>query len=224
MVVVARIAGVTAVVTACSYLVPPDHSATAVGLVFLAATYLFVWRKANADAALHGLSLGGLFDPQPIDPRRLLRAVGIALACALVCFAIVAVPFFEGFKIFRHVPLRPFHLAAALPSLDEVMGQLLVIAFPEEAFFRGYVQTEITRQLEVRRVRRAEWIAIVVTSAIFAVGHLLTKLDPARLAVFFPSLLFGLLRKVTRGVGAGTVFHAACNLLSASVSRGFGLS
>ncbi|MFI5301533.1 MAG: type II CAAX prenyl endopeptidase Rce1 family protein, partial [Polyangiales bacterium] len=50
--------------------------------------------------------------------------------------------------------------------------------------------------------------------------HLATVHDPARLAVFFPSLLFGWMRARTGGIGAGIAFHAACNLLSDGLARG----
>ena len=41
------------------------------------------------------------------------------------------------------------------------------------------------------------------------------NVHPARLAVFFPSLVFGFLRVRTRGIGASMLFHALCNLFSA---------
>ncbi len=45
----------------------------------------------------------------------------------------------------------------------------------------------------------------------------------ARLAVFFPSLLFGWLRSRTGGIGASTVFHALCNTWSELLGVGYGL-
>jgi hypothetical protein len=65
--------------------------------------------------------------------------------------------------------------------------------------------------------------AILVTSAVFALGHVATIHDPGRLAVFFPSLVFGWLRARTGGVGAAIAFHALCNLFSESLMRGYGL-
>ncbi|MBW7947561.1 MAG: CPBP family intramembrane metalloprotease, partial [Sphingomonadaceae bacterium] len=63
--------------------------------------------------------------------------------------------------------------------------------------------------------------AVLVVSVIFALGHLATIRQPARLAVFFPSLLFGWLRCRTGGIGAGLVFHAMCNLFSEMLGNGF---
>ena len=64
--------------------------------------------------------------------------------------------------------------------------------------------------------------SLIATSAIFAVGHVLTIHDPGRLAVFFPSLLFGWLRQRTGGVGASIAFHASCNLFSATLLQAYG--
>ena len=62
---------------------------------------------------------------------------------------------------------------------------------------------------------------VVLTSAIFAVGHLFTELSPARLAVFFPSLVFGFLRIRSKGIGASVAFHAMCNLFSAYLAHSY---
>jgi membrane protease YdiL (CAAX protease family) len=63
---------------------------------------------------------------------------------------------------------------------------------------------------------------ILVASALFAVGHLLTEVKPDRLAVFFPALVFGWLRARTGSIGAGVLFHAACNLFAAWLARSYG--
>ena len=59
----------------------------------------------------------------------------------------------------------------------------------------------------------------LLTSALFAIGHIVTIPHPARLAVFFPSLLFGWMRRATGGIAAPIAFHAACNLLVDVVAR-----
>ena len=52
---------------------------------------------------------------------------------------------------------------------------------------------------------------------------MLTIRHPSRLAVFFPALVFGWLRRRTGGVGAPVVFHAACNVFASALGRGYGL-
>ena len=62
-----------------------------------------------------------------------------------------SVPFAIAFPIYFHVH-RAFHWQAVTASLELLSGQVLVIALPEEAFFRGFLQTEL-EPLFARRVR-----------------------------------------------------------------------
>jgi membrane protease YdiL (CAAX protease family) len=175
-----------------------------------------VWRGDDARVEGAGLALGGLVLPGRIDIERLARSalasVGWALALALVTFG----PFFLGWRMFWH-PRGTFALhLGTFEVLNEVFGQLIIIALPEEAFYRGYLQSRLDDAMPQRlRVLGASvGPGIVVASVIFALGHFATIREPARLAVFFPSLLFGWLRARTRGIGAGVAFHASCNLFS----------
>lgn len=217
--------GVTALATALSYLLPESWAATGVGFTFLAATYWLVVRSDDtAQIREFGLSLGGLLEPAPLSTRRLLRdgLTGVLYALAA---AVVIYPFFWfGFRMWWKVDA--FQPAPLQPVLSDALGQLLVIALPEEAFYRGYLQTSLERELNksVNVFGTRVGLGLVLTSAIFAVGHLLTELNPARLAVFFPSLVFGLLRARSGGIGAPLVFHALCNLFSAYLLRSYGLS
>lgn len=213
---------VTALVTAASYLAPAAYATTVVAAVFLGATHVLVLRKDAATIRAHGLSLGGLLEPERIDPARLARAALRAVLVAAIAFAAVALPFWYAYREYNHLT-RPFSFRAALPDLEEALGQVFVIALPEEAFYRGFVQTRMDELLP-RRVSILGLpigTSIVVTSAVFALCHLLTIPSPARLAVFFPSLLFGALRAREGGVGAAVLFHASCNLLSAALARGY---
>jgi len=164
----------------------------------------------------------------PLDVRRMLRetltALGVAMLCALLVFPL----FFLGFRLWHDVQdpfsfVRMKHvLNAGRPFgwVDLVLGHLLTVALPEEAFFRGYFQTELTRSLAEKNPSRP-WRAIALSSALFALGHFATFPHPARLAVFFPSLAFGALRARTGGIGASVFFHALCNLYSAALFGGF---
>jgi hypothetical protein len=220
--VVAVIVVVTIVATLASYLAPPAWTATLVGGVFFAATHLLVLRSEGATVRAYGLALGGLFERNPLDPRRIARDVANATGWALGCFALIALPFFYGFRLWFGLR-SPWSWRAAVPDLDAVLGQLLVIALPEEAFYRGYVQSSLERRWSrsIRVLGLPVTMGNLVTSAVFAVGHVLTIPSPARLAVFFPSLLFGALRTRTGGIGAGVLLHALANLLSGAVARGY---
>lgn len=215
-------AGVTALAGLLSYLVPSRHAATSVGFCFFIATYALVMRRSSETIRHHGVALGGLFEPVPLRFRRIADDSKTALGWAAIASLALLPLFWVGFVIWS----RPRHAfdPALLPSLDEVIGQLLVIALPEELFYRGYLQTTLEDGAgSKRRVLGAEvGLGLVLSSAIFAAGHLLTDPHPARLAVFFPSLVFGWLFARTRGVGAAILFHAACNLFSAYLARGYG--
>ena len=217
-------AATTVVVTCLSYVAPDRYAATLVGVGFLAATWLCVLRHDEETIRAHGLSLGGLLEPTPLDPRRLAREAFRAFAWALLLVAIAFPLFAIGYRFYWH-PRVPFVWRWPTSIVDEIAGQLVVIALPEEAFFRGYLQSALDRVWAPRvRILGADvGPGLLVASLIFALGHLLTIRHPARLAVFFPSLVFGWLRQRTGGVGASIVFHASCNLFSATLARGFGL-
>ncbi len=222
--VLAIATAVTALATALSYLLPESWAATGVGFTFLAATYwLVVRRDDTTQIRAFGLSLGGLLEPAPLSAQRLLRESAVAVAHALVAAVIIFPCFWVGFRLWWQVDtFRPAPLG---PVAGDALGQLLVIALPEEAFYRGYLQTALDRELKKGFTvlgARLGW-GIVITSAIFAVGHLLTELNPARLAVFFPALAFGFLRARTGGIGAAMLFHALCNLFAAYLLRSYGL-
>ena len=221
---IASVVATTTLVTIASYVTPEPYVATVVGLLFLAATYVLVLRHSAKFVGAHGLSLGGLFEPSRLSLVRIVKDAASALAWALGAFAIVAAPFSIAFPIYFHIE-RHFQWQAVTASLELLSGQLLVIALPEEAFFRGFLQTELEPSFS-RRVRLfgAELSpAVLVASLIFAAGHFFTNAQASRLAVFFPSLLFGYLRTRTKGIGASFVFHALCNLLSATLAHGYRL-
>ena len=168
--------------------------------------------------------MGGLAEPEPLEIGRIVKDSLKALGWALLFAAIFFPPFFFGFRLWWGVDQLSFGLPADFSG--KVMGQLLVIALPEEAFFRGYLQSALDGAWahKRRRILGAEvGPGLILSCAIFAVGHMLTIPHPSRLAVFFPALLFGWLRARTGGIGAGVLFHAMCNLYSGLLWQGFGL-
>lgn len=214
---------VTAVVTAASSFLPERYVATAVGFLFLGATWALVWRGDDARVERSGLALGGLVLPGAIDGRRLTRSVGNALLWALLFAAITFVPFFFGWRTFWHAKGTFGLHVNAWDTLNEVFGQLVIIALPEEAFYRGYLQSRLDEAFprRVKLLGASVGPALIVSSVIFALGHFATIREPARLAVFFPSLAFGWLRARTGGIGASVAFHASCNVFSELLGKGY---
>ena len=111
----------------------------------------------------------------------------------------------------------------AWETINEVFGQLVIIALPEEAFYRGYLQSRLDEALPRSRPHPrsdggagADRLEHHLRARSFA-----TIREPARLAVFFPSLVFGWLRARTKGIGASVAFHASCNIFSELLGKGY---
>lgn len=164
----------------------------------------------------------GLFDLARTARRAAptgLRELGVALAVVGVVFP----PFAIGFWVFWQ-PSGAFE-----PSLPEdfasfALAQVLVVALPEEALFRGYFQTRLTDVWpSTRRLLGADVSpkALIAQAAYFGVLHFVVDLDPQRLAVFFPALLFGWLRAHRGGIGAAIAVHALSNVYSDLLVRGW---
>lgn len=218
-------AAVTIAVTLASLFAPDRAVATLVGFIFLGATWLLVWRRDDAEVVRFGLAFGGIVLPGAIDFAKVLRDAARAIGWALLFAAITFVPFFFGWRAYWHAH-GAFSLSARPGEIgSELFGQLVIIALPEEAFYRGYLQTRLDDVWppRVRVLGASLGPGLLLGSAIFALGHLATIHAPARLAVFFPALLFGWMRAKTGGVGAGVVFHAFCNVFSEALGRGFGV-
>ena len=97
-----------------------------------------------------------------------------------------------------------------------LLSQILVVAVPEEIFFRGYLMSRFEARWpsQLRLWGAAVGWPLFLSSLLFATGHFLVDLAPARLAVFFPALVFGWMRNRSGSVAPGAVFHALCNVLS----------
>lgn len=96
-----------------------------------------------------------------------------------------------------------------------VIVEVFVVALPEEVFHRGYLMSALEeRWPPERRVFGVEfgWAA-VLSSLLFALGHLVGDARTDRLFTFFPSLLFAWLWRKSDSLWAPALFHAASNLL-----------
>lgn len=184
--------------------------------------------------ARYGLRLGGLLERADAAPGAsgavvdLARALGRAaplglreLAVALAVAAVVFPAFVTGFYLW-HQPSAAFELRWPDAPGSYLLSQLLVVALPEEALFRGFFQGRLQDAWPAHgRIlgARLSWQAWLLQAALFALLHLATELSPARLAVFFPGLLFGWLCAWRGGIGAAIVLHALCNLLADVLAR-----
>ncbi|MBX7080450.1 MAG: CPBP family intramembrane metalloprotease [Nannocystaceae bacterium] len=104
-----------------------------------------------------------------------------------------------------------------LGALVAVAVEVFAIALPEEVFHRGYLMSALEQRWPpTRRVLGAPiGMAAVLASLVFALGHLVGMLELARLATFFPSLVFSWLWRRSGSLWAPALFHAGANLLMA---------
>ncbi len=123
---------------------------------------------------------------------------------------------------YRGVPSSPsFRLPSRFPIL--VLVQLLVVALPEELFYRGWMQTTWAATAPRRTVRvlgATLGAGFVWTQILFALGHLVV-FQAWRLGTFFPGLLFGWVRARSGGVVAPIVVHALSNVFLAVLESSF---
>jgi membrane protease YdiL (CAAX protease family) len=168
--------------------------------------------------------------------RAWARGLLEALALSGVVFPLFTAVFVAYSMAVRHLPaelatiVAPYALPAAPrwpplpPDLPlRVAVQLLVVALPEELFYRGFIQTAWARARPERRthVIGADLGAgFLATQLLFAAGHLVV-FQPWRLATFFPGLLFGWLRARTGDIAAPVFFHAISNLYVALLEAAF---
>jgi len=192
-------------------------------------------RLTRHDPQHFGVALAGLLEPardeRPQGPLglfdlgRALRAaarpaaveLGVAAGIAMLVFPVYAVGFY-----WWQQPEGSFSMTLPPNVASFVLAQLVVVALPEEAFFRGYLQTALS-DLGNNRLRLLGVLlapgALLLQASLFAAIHFMVQPHPARLAVFFPALLFGWVRAWRGGIGAALTLHAMSNLYSEILAR-----
>jgi membrane protease YdiL (CAAX protease family) len=240
LVVFAVTTAATAVITRLPAVLPgiEGYVHLLVGALFLMTAVKLAQREPNG-MERHGIDLSGVLTPPDADDERpagplglydLARALktgipaalkesGVALGIALVVFPAFALGFY-----FWHGPEHPLQYNPPDDFVSFALTQLLVVALPEEALFRGYMQTRLhdkwPAQREIFGVK-IDLRVLLLQAALFAILHYASITNPARLAVFFPALLFGVLRAWRGGIGAAMLFHAMSNVLAELLERGW---
>jgi membrane protease YdiL (CAAX protease family) len=141
------------------------------------------------------------------------RAGGIGFHAAVI--AGVFIPYAFGHWLFaRWCFGATFHLRVPESFWESILDQTLVIALPEEFFFRGYLQTQLDQVFGTpyRLLGAPIGAGMILAAAVFAVCHVLYG-GPIRLIVFFPGLLYGWLRARTGTIAVPILYHAGSNLL-----------
>lgn len=105
------------------------------------------------------------------------------------------------------------------------VAHFLVVALPEEFFFRGYLLGRLDDIFTRRRMLLGVEVGhgLWVSSLLFAVGHFMVDFQVSRLLVFFPALAFGYLRLKRNSIAAPVIFHGSCNVFMDLFRAGLGL-
>jgi membrane protease YdiL (CAAX protease family) len=193
--------------------------------------------RASGGARRFGIDLAGLVEPteEELDKTggrgrglgaalvaaapSALRETAVALAVALVIFP----PFVAGFW-WWHGPMHAWRWSAPPDLAAFALAQVVMVALPEEAFFRGFVQTRLSDVWPPKGSFLGAPVdprALVLQAALFALVHLAAEPRLDELATFFPGLLFGWLRARRDGIGASVALHALSNVLADFLVRGW---
>ncbi len=104
-------------------------------------------------------------------------------------------------------------------SVSLVVINFLLVAIPEEVFFRGYLQKQLGNTI---------W-SVVIVSLLFAIAHFIAIcvfrgpglfVCSVNVLTFFPSLVMGFLYYKTKTLWSSIFFHAVANIAHAVVLSG----
>ncbi len=129
------------------------------------------------------------------DPGRSVALFALlAGAGAIALFLFVRLP---------QPPAITLHHGSAPLTAAMAAHHLLLVALPEEVFFRGYLYDAF---------EEAGREPVVPVALLFAIGHFVIAPSPFRLLTFFPALLLGWGRKRSGNVYVPTAVHFLYNL------------
>lgn len=192
-----------------------DNTSGWVALILVMAVF---WRAEHDPGGYERYGFGA-----SVSWQTSLRAVAVESTWALAITLPLLFAYGEALR-FGFGLKNPFREPSAFTpmNLSMWMAQLWLVGWPEELFFRGYLQSAIEHEQKDRHTitllgARFSWVAWVAQAVIFALMHLLSEHQVYRLAVFFPGLLFGWMRAKRNGITASIVCHALCNVFGAHV-------
>lgn len=194
-----------------------------VAVTLLYAPVVVAWRRQE-DLADFG------FRTDPLG-----RGIKLGVGYVLLIFPVFALGYFAFYEVvcapewrdsLRHLAppgackayrgISGWHAPALTWELLQFVAvQIVVVALPEELFFRGCLHELLERRFPPAR----RWlgggigIALILSSAAFALIHLPKDGDPRALATFFPGLVFGWMRSATGSILAPVIAHASSNIL-----------
>jgi len=147
-------------------------------------------------------------------PPQFKKGLKYFIISSAIVFPIYTGAFYASLHLGITVPAGL--IAPGVSFFKWIIYHFIVVAFFEELFFRGYLQGRFEEYAK-RSFSRAGpvfWLPVVAAAFLFAFAHVAVDLDPARMVVFFPGLLFGWLRAKTGSLLAPILSHGSANVLS----------
>ncbi len=194
-----------------NYLIPLIIYIALISLIFL-MKYLISWSLAATVSAFLMLSVPFILknDMRDLrwDPRGVLWGIAVTIVILLIYIAVLA-----GYGLYAGKSLTFNKL-----SYSFVLIQLLLVALPEEVFFRGYLQQKLGNTVK----------GVIAVSLLFALAHFVTlclggghglSVCSQAVLTFFPSLVMGYLYMSTGTLWASIIFHFLANIVH--ISAGF---
>lgn len=191
-----------------NYLIPLIVYITLISLIFL-MKYLISWSLAATVSAFLMLAVPFILknDMRDLrwDPRGVLWGIAVTIVILLIYIAVLA-----GYGLYAGKSLTFNKL-----SYSFVLIQLLLVALPEEVFFRGYLQQKLGNTVK----------GVIVVSLLFALAHFVTlclggghglSVCSQAVLTFFPSLVMGYLYMSTGTLWASIIFHFLANIVHIS--------
>ncbi len=180
--------------------------------LILVMKFLVPWTYVISISAVLMLSVPFILKSDLSDLRWDRRGVLIGIA-ASIAVLLIYISVLAGYGLYSGKSLMFQRL-----SYTFILAQLLLVALPEEVFFRGFLQQRLGNTL---------W-GIAAVSLLFAFGHFVTlclggghglSVCSQAVLTFFPSLVMGYLYMTTGTIWASVIFHFLANLVH--ISAGF---
>ncbi len=193
------------------YLIPLIVYVLLISLIFL-IKYFVSWSLVAAISSLVMLSVPFVLKTDMKDLRWDLRGMLTGIAVSVVIL-LLYVAVLSGYGLYAGKSLTFNKL-----SYSFIIIQLLLVALPEEVFFRGYLQQNLGNTIK----------GVIVVSLLFALAHVVTlclgdgrgfSVCSQAVLTFFPSLVMGYLYMRTGTLWASVIFHFLANIVH--ISAGF---
>ena len=150
------------------------------------------------------------FRPRPFKAE--LKRVSVIILVTFPPFA-VAHHYFQQWMYGRTLE---FDLQLPPEFLPFVVYQFLLVALPEELFYRGFMFGALEKYWPNQTLILGIPVgrAAIVSAVFFALAHFVGEYNFLRLGPFFPAFLFGYLRLRSGSIFGALVLHAWSNIFS----------